>query len=102
MSQGRPIAILFLAAAILRLPATASPQVAYAPPAENLRARAWFQDAKFGLFVHWGVYCLLGDGEWVMNNDKIPVAEYEKLPAEFNPIGLRRRGVGRRSPRPRA
>src|SRR4051794_38477648 len=54
-------------------------------PDANARARRWFQDAKFGMFVHWGVYSLLGKGEWVMNNDKIPVAEYEKLPPRFNP-----------------
>lgn len=56
-------------------------------PAEspNAAARRWFEDAKFGLFVHWGVYSLLGKGEWVMNNDKIPVAEYRKLPPQFNP-----------------
>jgi alpha-L-fucosidase len=54
-------------------------------PDANARARRWFQDAKFGMFVHWGVYSLLGKGEWVMNNDKIPVSEYEKLPPRFNP-----------------
>ena len=63
----------------------AAAQSAYAPAPENLKAREWFQDAKFGLFVHWGVYSVLGDGEWVMNNQKIPVADYEKLPALFNP-----------------
>ncbi|WP_165244741.1 alpha-L-fucosidase [Paludisphaera soli] len=52
----------------------------------NARARRWFEDAKFGLFVHWGVYSLLGKGEWVMNNDKIPLAEYRKLPPQFNPV----------------
>ena len=57
----------------------------YTPAPENLKAREWFQDAKFGLFVHWGVYSVLGDGEWVMNNQRIPVADYEKLPAFFNP-----------------
>ncbi|MBI4601832.1 MAG: alpha-L-fucosidase [Planctomycetes bacterium] len=51
-------------------------------------AREWFEDAKFGLFVHWGVYSLLGRGEWVMQNEKIPVAEYEKLPPKFNPTGF--------------
>ena len=45
----------------------------------------WFRDAKFGMFIHWGVYSVLGDGEWVMNEKKIPVSEYEKLPARFNP-----------------
>lgn len=58
----------------------------YIPSQENLEARAWFQQAKFGLFVHWGVYSLLGDGEWVMNNQNISISEYEKLPAFFNPI----------------
>jgi len=60
-------------------------QQGYQPTAGNLAARQWFQDAKFGLFIHWGVYSVLADGEWVMNNKKIPVAEYEKLPARFNP-----------------
>lgn len=59
----------------------------YKPAPENLKARDWFQDAKFGLFIHWGVYSVLEDGEWVMNNKKIPVSEYEKLPARFNPTG---------------
>jgi len=58
----------------------------YKPAPENLKAREWFQDAKFGLFVHWGVYSVLEDGEWVMNNRKITIDEYEKLPARFNPV----------------
>ncbi|MCX7427319.1 MAG: alpha-L-fucosidase [Planctomycetia bacterium] len=45
----------------------------------------WFEDAKFGLFVHWGVYSVLGEGEWAMNNKKITVEDYEKLPPKFNP-----------------
>ncbi|MFO0891575.1 MAG: alpha-L-fucosidase [Isosphaeraceae bacterium] len=48
-------------------------------------ARTWFEDARFGLFVHWGVYALVGKGEWVMENDRLPIAEYEKLPPRFNP-----------------
>ena len=60
----------------------------YAPTAENLQSRAWFQDARFGLFIHWGVYSVLGDGEWVMNNQRIPVATYEKIPAFFNPVAF--------------
>src|SRR5262245_37542754 len=60
-------------------------QTQYRPSAANLAAREWFQDARFGLFVHWGVYSVLGDGEWVMNNRRIPIEDYEKLPALFNP-----------------
>ncbi len=59
----------------------------YTPTKENIEARKWFQDAKFGLFIHWGVYSVLGDGEWVMNNQNIPIDMYEKLPSFFNPIG---------------
>ena len=58
----------------------------YIPSEENLKAREWFQDNKFGLFVHWGVYSVLGDGEWVMNNRNISIGEYTKLPSAFNPI----------------
>ena len=60
----------------------------YQPTTENLEAREWFQDARFGLFVHWGVYSVLGDGEWVMNNQNISIEEYEKLPSFFNPINF--------------
>ncbi len=58
----------------------------YTPTPENLKTREWFEEARFGLFIHWGVYSLLGDGEWVMNNQRIPVKTYEKLPAFFNPV----------------
>ena len=66
--------------------ATVAAQSGYKPSPANLAAREWFQDARFGMFVHWGVYSVLGDGEWVMNNRRIPIADYEKLPAQFNPI----------------
>jgi alpha-L-fucosidase len=45
----------------------------------------WFRQARFGMFIHWGIYSLLGRGEWVMNNEKIPIAEYENLAPQFNP-----------------
>jgi alpha-L-fucosidase len=57
----------------------------YQPSESNLKARQWFQDAKFGLFIHWGVYSVPGRGEWVMENEKIPVSEYEKFAPLFNP-----------------
>jgi alpha-L-fucosidase len=60
-------------------------QEGYQPPPENLKARAWFQEARFGLFIHWGVYSVHGRGEWVMHEEKIPIAEYEKLPPRFDP-----------------
>lgn len=45
----------------------------------------WWQDAKFGMFIHWGLYAIEGKGEWAMFNDKIPAEEYAKLADRFNP-----------------
>lgn len=56
------------------------------PTRENLQAREWFQDAKFGLFIHWGVYSVMGEGEWVMNKNNLSISEYEKLARQFNPV----------------
>ncbi len=50
--------------------------------AERIR---WWQAARFGMFIHWGLYAQLGRHEWVMNRERIPLAEYEKLAATWNP-----------------
>jgi alpha-L-fucosidase len=63
-------------------------QEKYQPSPENLKNREWFENARFGLFIHWGVYSVLGDGEWVMNQQQIPIQAYEKLPAFFNPTAF--------------
>ncbi len=60
-------------------------QAGYQPAPENVKARQEFQDAKFGMFIHWGVYSVLGDGEWVFHNHKLTVHEYERLPKFFDP-----------------
>jgi alpha-L-fucosidase len=52
----------------------------------NAEARRWFEDARFGMFVHWGVYALLGKDAWAMEIDKLPCTEYDKLPPLFNPV----------------
>jgi len=46
----------------------------------------WFREARFGMFIHWGLYSLLARGEWVMFHEKIPVPEYEQLMRRFNPV----------------
>ena len=51
-------------------------------PAEKMR---WWRDAKFGMFIHWGVYALPGRGEWLMWNERVPMLEYRKLADKFNP-----------------
>jgi len=56
---------------------------------------AWWHEAKFGMFIHWGLYalsagmwkgeCVLGIGEWIQQRARIPVKEYEQLAKQFNP-----------------
>jgi alpha-L-fucosidase len=56
----------------------------------------WWRDARFGMFIHWGLYAVpagvyhnepvAGIGEWIMNSAQIPVADYETFAAQFNPV----------------
>jgi alpha-L-fucosidase len=45
----------------------------------------WFQEARFGMFIHWGLYALPARGEWILSTEKIPIPEYEKLARQFHP-----------------
>jgi alpha-L-fucosidase len=77
--------------------ARADEEKPYRPSPENLAARARFQDNKFGLFLHWGVYSVPGGeykgqavkgiAEWIMDALKIPIPEYERFAERFNPTG---------------
>lgn len=58
----------------------------YTPTASNLKQRAWFNDARFGLFIHWGPFSIPGSGEWVMNERKLNVHNYTNLKDFFNPV----------------
>lgn len=60
----------------------------YTPGPEILASRKDFQDMKFGLFIHWGAFSVLGDGEWVMNNKNIKVEDYKRLKDFFNPTAF--------------
>ena len=83
--------------------AAASPPPALTPlppplpaPASQDAKMAWFRQAKFGLFIHWGLYCIPagewqgkpvpGIGEWIMNRAQIPVKEYGQLAKQFDPV----------------
>lgn len=48
--------------------------------------RDWYRDAKFGLFIHWGLYAIPAKGEWYMNHGKVPREEYRSLAGKFNPV----------------
>src|ERR1035437_554691 len=65
-------------------------------PAQKNERMKWFREARFGMFIHWGLYAIPagrwddkevpGIGEWIMNSATIPVTEYKSLAPKFNPI----------------
>jgi alpha-L-fucosidase len=84
------------------LAAETGPAPAAETPAQREARMAWFNEARFGMFIHWGVYAVpAGEwkgkrawpdkpasvcGEWIMENAGIPVSEYEPLAQQFNPV----------------
>jgi alpha-L-fucosidase len=90
-----PLLALLGAAA---LPPAASAQTTPDPsaetPAQKAERMAWFQDARFGMFIHWGLYAIpAGEyqgkthyGEWFLEETKMPVSQYEQFARQFNPL----------------
>jgi len=88
-------ALLFLAIAAPPLPARAQTDEVETKAQRDARM-AWWREAKFGMFIHWGLYAVpagtydgkqvAGIGEWIMNRGKIPVARYAEYAKEFNPV----------------
>jgi alpha-L-fucosidase len=86
------VALALSAAAVPGAPQALAPD---SPAAKQARL-AWFKEAKYGLFIHWGLYAIPagewkgkripGIGEWIMNRARIPVAEYELLAKQWNPV----------------
>src|SRR6266852_2873628 len=82
-------------ASLLTLATTAKTGATSAPPqaqkssaaeeADRARRMQWWHEARFGMFIHWGLYSVLGRHEWVMENEGIPVTEYEQLAKRFQP-----------------
>src|SRR2546425_3489685 len=89
------LAWMCLALTVLGQAQQAAPAAAKPDPAKEARL-AWFRDAKYGLFIHWGLYSIpagewngrrsLGLGEWIMFRTPVPVKEYEPLAKQFNPV----------------
>lgn len=57
----------------------------YSPTEENLKSRQEFRNARFGIFLHWGLYAMLATGEWTMTNKDLNYKEYAKLAGGFYP-----------------
>ena len=95
MSIRRAVHVLLLlyCAALSRLAAAQAP-VAETPAQRDARM-AWWREARFGMFIHWGAYAvpagthrgdrIAGIGEWIMSRAHIPIPEYEEYVHRFNP-----------------
>jgi alpha-L-fucosidase len=74
--------------------AAAQPDFTQESPAQKDARMAWFREARFGMFIHWGVYAVpAGEwqgktnyGEWFLEQTKMPVSQYEKFADQFNPV----------------
>src|SRR5712671_2835361 len=85
---GTGASLLTLATATKTAAASAQAQPQQSSPAQDAdRARRmkWWHEARFGMFIHWGLYSVVGRHEWVMEDEAIPVADYEQLAKRFTP-----------------
>ncbi len=55
------------------------------PPPDHARRIQWWREAKFGMFIHWGLFSILGRDAWAMGDEDIPLSEYERLAGQFQP-----------------
>lgn len=88
-------AVLLLALCVTPAPRAMAQESAADTRAEHDARMAWWRDARFGMFIHWGAYSVpagtykgerVGGGEWIMNAAHIPIPEYEKFVHAFNPV----------------
>src|SRR6266852_5404698 len=64
-------------------PTTSAPPTRPTPGPE--RPTQWWQEAKFAMFIHWGLYSVIGRHEWAMEVEGVPIPQYEMLAKHFNP-----------------
>lgn len=74
-----------LALTILTGPATTT---AAETAAQHDARMAWWRDARFGMFIHWGIYAVPAHGEWYMTTGHVPLARYEQYAKEFDPTNF--------------
>jgi len=70
---------------LVRTESQNDPQESPRDIADRVRRMQWWREARFGMFVHWGLYSLLERHEWVMENEGIPASEYAPLAMKFKP-----------------
>lgn len=96
ISRRATLGLIAVTPAALQLSSCAKRETPAVAPDATAEAMKRFDDQKFGLFIHWGLYAIpagvwkgkyvRGIGEWIMFREKIPVAEYAQLAKQFNPV----------------
>ena len=81
-------------AALLMPGMTHAQKTGYVPAPENLKARKEFSDNKFGIFLHWGIYSLFGQGEWYLNSGGLILPRVCQGRIGFLPLALQRERMG--------
>jgi len=89
-------AATFALAAILSVAPAAAQDIGQETTAQRDARMAWWRDARFGMFIHWGAYAVAagtykgeripGIGEWIMSHAHVPIPEYEEFVHRFNPV----------------
>ena len=77
--------ITMLLLALLAIQSTANAQLKVETPEQKSQRMAWWTDARFGMFIHWGLYALPARHEWVKNAERLTNEQYQKYFEEFNP-----------------
>ena len=85
MKKVLTLALLLSAFIVISCPAAFAQQMTTISDSNAASRIAWWRDAKFGLFLHWGLYSVPGRGEWVQWEEQIPTDEYAKLATQFHP-----------------
>ncbi len=91
--------LIFLAAILMTSQGIAQKDYLHESKADKNNRMGWWKDATFGMFIHWGLYSVPAgryhgkvsnhdNAEWIMNDEKIPVKEYETFAPQFNPINF--------------
>jgi alpha-L-fucosidase len=73
---------------LILLLASVAPAQTSQPPLPEAERTRWFREAKFGLFIHWGVYAVIGRHEWARHRFQIPQADYDTYARRFNPVNF--------------
>ena len=88
------IAVVLSMGLLCGVPAFAQEKPGTTRPQDLATRNAWWREARFGMFIHFGAYAVPARGEWVQSNERLSAEKYLPYVESFRPVGLRRAGLG--------